>query len=89
MTVSGRLILVSGIGSVLGPLVGTTLMARYDINGVLYPIAAAALLLALLASDRSLSAVVPRHLQLTFRIMAQQAASLTHDPRDVSDEENK
>ena len=36
VAVSGRLILVSGLGSVIGPLVGTSLMARFDINGVFY-----------------------------------------------------
>ena len=43
--VSGRLILVSGLGSVLGPLIGTSLMARFEIDGVFYFMAAAVLLL--------------------------------------------
>ena len=47
VAVSGRLILVSGCGSVLGPLVGMSLMGRFDIDGVFYLMAAAALLLAL------------------------------------------
>jgi hypothetical protein len=83
VAVSGRLILVSGIGSVLGPLIGTTLMARFDIDGVIYLMAAAALLLAVLAAGRSLTAAAPRHLARTFRILAPQAASLAHDPLDT------
>ncbi len=40
VAVSGRLILVSGIGSVIGPIVGASLMARFDIDGVFYFMAA-------------------------------------------------
>ncbi|MFC7478600.1 MFS transporter [Dankookia sp. GCM10030260] len=86
VAVSGRLILVSGFGSVLGPLIGTSLMARFDIDGVFYLMAAAALLLALLAAGRSLTTVAPRHLTRTFRILAPQATALAHDPLDASDE---
>ncbi|MBV8973500.1 MAG: MFS transporter, partial [Sinobacteraceae bacterium] len=49
VAVSGRLILVSGVGSVLGPLIGASLMARFRIDGVFYFMAAAVLLLALAA----------------------------------------
>ena len=55
LAVSGRLILVSGLGSVVGPLVGTSLMTRFDINGVFYLMAAAAILLALMAAGRSMT----------------------------------
>ncbi len=36
VAVSGALILLSGLGSVAGPLIGTQLMVGFDINGVLY-----------------------------------------------------
>ena len=78
--VSSRLILLSGVGSVLGPLVGMSLMARYDIDGVLYMMAAAAIFLALVAAGRSLTAARPPRLARPFAILAPQAASLAHDP---------
>ena len=79
VAVSGRLILVSGFGSVLGPLVGAILMARFGIDGVFYFMAAAALLLALVAGAGHLMAAAPRHLERTFGILAPQAAALAHD----------
>ena len=36
VAVSGRLILVTGLGSVVGPLVGMSIMVRFDIDGVFY-----------------------------------------------------
>ena len=53
VAVSGQLILVSGLGSVIGPLIGTSLMARFSIDGVFYFMTAAALLLAFLAAGRA------------------------------------
>src|SRR5262249_5335653 len=47
VAVSGQLILVSGLGSVLGPLIGTSLMARFGIDGLFYFMAAVALFLSL------------------------------------------
>ena len=52
MPVSGRLILLSGLGSVLGPLIGMGLMARFGIDGVFYLMSAAALLVGLGVSQR-------------------------------------
>ncbi len=86
VAVSGQLILVSGLGSVLGPFIGTNLMARFDIDGVFYFMAAAALLLALLAAGRSLTTTAPPHLERSFQILAPQAAPLAHDPLGSSDE---
>ena len=42
----GRLVLISGLGSIVGPLIGTSVMARFSIDGLLYFMAAAALLFA-------------------------------------------
>ena len=55
VAVSGALILLSGVGSVVGPLIGTQLMVGFEIDGVLYLMAGAAMLLAVLAVGRSLS----------------------------------
>jgi MFS family permease len=86
IAVSSQLILLSGFGSVLGPLIGANVMARFDINGVLYMIAAAGSLLALLAVGRSLLAEPPRHLERPFAILAPQAAAIAHDPQGPSEE---
>ena len=80
VAVSGQLILVSGLGSVLGPLIGTNLMVRFEIDGVLYFMAAAAFLLAVLAAGRSLTTAAPLHLERPFRILTPQATPLAHDP---------
>jgi MFS family permease len=80
VAVSGRLILVSGFGSVLGPLIGAGVMARFDIDGLFYFMSAAALLLALVSGLRSVAATAPPHLERPFEILAPQAASLAHDP---------
>jgi MFS family permease len=79
VAVSGALILLSGLGSVAGPLIGTQLMVGLDINGVLYLMAGAALLLALLAVGRSLSRPSPAHRARTFEVLTPQAAPLAHD----------
>jgi MFS family permease len=86
VAVSSRLILVSGLGSVLGPLIGMSLKARYDIDGVFYLMATAALLLALLAAGRSFTSPSPLHLRRPFKILAPQAAPLAHDPLGSLDE---
>ena len=63
VAVSGRLILVFGLGSILGPLLGTSVVMGFGINGVLYLIATVALLLALFASVRSLTSTPPPHVK--------------------------
>jgi MFS family permease len=85
VAVSGQLILASGLASVLGPLIGTSIMARFGINGLFYFMAAAALLLALLAAGWSLATASPRHLRRPFEILASQAAPLAHNQLDSSD----
>jgi MFS family permease len=79
VAVSSQLILVSGIGSVLGPLLGTSVMARFDIHGKFYFMAAAAILLAVLAAAWSWIRPEPVHLARPFEILTPQAASLAHD----------
>lgn len=79
VAVSSQLILVSGLGSVVGPVIGTNIMGRADIDGVLYLMAGAALLLTLVAVGMSVIKASPRHLRRSFEILAPQAAPLAHD----------
>lgn len=80
VTVTGRLILVSGCASVAGPLIGTMLIEQYGINGVLYLLAGAALLLAGFAFAGTLISSPPPHRERPFEILAPQASPLAHDP---------
>jgi MFS family permease len=86
VAVSGRLILVSGVGSVLGPLIGASLMARFEIDGVFYFMAAAVLMLAVVAGLSGLTTPAPKHQEVPFEILAPQAGPLAHYPLDSSDE---
>jgi MFS family permease len=74
VAVSGRLILLSGLGSVVGPLIGASLMAHFGIDGVFYFMATTALFLTFLAIGRSLTTSAPRHIERSFEILAPQAA---------------
>ena len=86
IAVTGQLILVSGCASVVGPLMGTLLMQRYGIDGVLYLLAVAALLLAAFAAGGSMMWSSPLHRERSFEILAPQASSLAHDPLGSSEE---
>jgi MFS family permease len=86
VAVSGWLILVSGVGSVLGPLIGASLMAHFEIDGVFYFMVAAALLLTSAAGLGGLMSPAPKHLEAPFKIMAPQAGPFAHDPLDASHE---
>jgi len=69
VAVTGRLILVYGLGSALGPIVGMSVMDRFAIDGVFYLMAAAAFLMALLAGGRSLVSASPIHRARPFEIL--------------------
>ena len=86
VAVSGRLILLSGLGSVVGPLIGASIMAHFTIDAVFYFMAAAALFLTFLAVGRSFTTTAPHHVGRPFEILAPQAAQLAHTPLDASDE---
>jgi MFS family permease len=86
VAVSSRLILVTGLGSVLGPLIGMSLMERFEIDGVFYFMGIAGFLLAILAGGRSLISASPMHLERPFEILAPQAAVLAHDQLPSSDD---
>jgi len=85
VAVSGRLILVSGVGSVLGPLIGESLMKHFEINGVFYFMAGAVLLLAAVAGLGPLMTPAPKQQEVPFEILAPQAGPLAHDPLDSTD----
>jgi MFS family permease len=87
VAVSGRLILMSGLGSVAGPLIGTRLMASFAIDGVLYLIAVTALTLAVITSLRSRRVAPPLHQERPFDVLTPQASPLGHDPRSHEDED--
>jgi MFS family permease len=84
VAVSGRLILASGIGSVLGPLIGASLMAHFEIDGVFYFMAAAVLLVAIVAGLGVLMTTAPQRREVPFEILAPQAGPIAHDPLDSS-----
>ena len=86
VAVSGQLILVSGFGSVLGPLIGASLMAHFEIEGVFYFMAATVLLLAIVAVLGGLMTPAPKHLEAPFEILAPQAGPLAHDALEPSHE---
>jgi MFS family permease len=82
VAVSGRLILVSGVGSVIGPLLGTWIMAGFGINGVLYFLAVTAAVLTMLAWSRSTRVAAPPHEARPFDIVTPQASPLAHALRE-------
>ena len=59
IAVSGRLILIYGIGAALGPLLGSGVMSYFDVQGLFIFMAAVAALFALLALVRGLRVHAP------------------------------
>jgi MFS family permease len=59
VSVSGRLILISGVGSTLGPLLGSSVMSAFGIRGLFHYMAVVAALFALFALARALSVRPP------------------------------
>ena len=86
VAVSGQLILVSGLGSVLGPLIGASLMGHFKIDGVFYFMAAAVILLALVAGLGGWMTPPPKQQEMPFEILTPQAGLLAHDPLSSSAE---
>ena len=60
-------------------------MARFEIDGVFYFMAAAVLLLALVAGFGSLLTQPPMQREIPFEILTPQAGPLAHDPLDPLD----
>jgi MFS family permease len=84
VAVSGRLILVNGIGSSLGSLIGSVIMRIYDIDGVFYFMAAIAMVLATIASYRCARVKEAPHVPRPFDVLSPQAASLSHSYKKAS-----
>ncbi|MDR6828929.1 MFS family permease [Bosea sp. BE271] len=80
VAVSGRLILVSGFGSALGPLVGAGIMARFDIDGLLYFMAAIALALAAFAGLRMRMREAPDKVERPFEVIDPLNPAITQTP---------
>jgi MFS family permease len=80
VAVSGRLILVNGVGSVFGPLIGAGLMTHLEIDGVFYFMAVATAALALVAGLGALPTRPPALRKPPFRMLTPQAGPLAHDP---------
>ncbi|KFC75420.1 Twin-arginine translocation pathway signal precursor [Bosea sp. LC85] len=80
VAVSGRLILVSGFGSALGPMLGAAVMSRFDIGGLLYFMAAATILLAAVSGLRVLVKAPPVHVERPFEIIDPLTAPISQEP---------
>lgn len=81
VAVSGRLVLVSGFGSAPGPMIGSGVMARLDIDGLLYFMASIALLLAAVARLRIASRPPPAvRAERPFDIIDPTAAPISQEP---------
>jgi len=85
VAVSAWLILVSGLGSVAGPLIGASLMARFSIDAVFYFMAATAALLTVFAAALGFTVPPPQRQARTFDILAPQAALLAHDSLELAE----
>ena len=81
VAVSGRLILVSGIGSALGPILGAQVMARLDIDGLFFFMAAATTALAVVATARARIRPAPvQKSERPFDIIDPLAAPISQEP---------
>jgi len=84
MALSGRLILLFGLGCISGPLLGTVFVVSFGIDGVLYLIAAVALVLAFFAAARSLTLEAAPRVERGFGIVTPAAPLVTRDPTPQS-----
>lgn len=83
VAVSGRLVLVSGIGSALGPLLGAAVMARLDVYGLMLFMAAATLALAAVAGLRVRTRPPPEKVERPFGIIDPMAAPISQEPHET------
>jgi len=85
VVVSGRLILISGVGSALGPLLGSSVMSAFGIRGLFYFMAATAGAFGLFALARGLAVRPPSFKRSrVFLLQAVFAQDLAHAPREAS-----
>lgn len=71
VSVSGQLILLNGIASFAGPIIGTTVMGRGGIAGVFVYIATVAVLFIVVAGLRSFRVAAPKHKERPFVILTE------------------
>jgi MFS family permease len=86
VVVSGRVILISGIGSALGPILGATVMSAYGVVGLFYFMAGTATSFAIFALVRGIS-VEPPSFKRTRPFLLLQAIfsqDLAHMPEERS-----
>lgn len=83
VAVSGRLILVNGVGSVLGPLLGAGVMARFGIAGLLYFMAASALALTGFAALRMRMRAAPAKVERPFEVIDPLNPTISQEPEAV------
>jgi MFS family permease len=86
VAVSGRLILISGVGSALGPLLGSAVMSVYGVVGLFYFMATTAGLFSVFALTRGIMVAPPflkrkRPFEVLPTIFAQ---NLAHAPKDTA-----
>ena len=86
VAVSSRLLLVSGLGSVLGPLLGTGLIAQFGIDGMLYFMAATAFVLACIAAGWSFGSIPKQQFKRPFTMLAPQAVGVAYEPLPFADD---
>jgi MFS family permease len=84
VAVSGRLILISGIGSALGPLLGSAVMSEFGVVGLLHFMATTAGLFAVAALTRGLLVAPPSFKRSRPFLILQAifAQNLAHAPED-------
>jgi hypothetical protein len=82
-------ILLSGIGSVLGPLIGMSLKESFGIDGIFYLIIVAATILAVIAAGRSLTSALPSHLIRPFEMLAPQVPVIAHEPPAAREQQSR
>lgn len=79
VSISGRMILVSGIGSACGPVSASWIMGHLDIDGVLYLMAGAAGVLMAASLFRVLTRAEPNHEERPFAVVAPQSIQMAPD----------
>lgn len=83
VSTSGQLILIHGIASFAGPIIGAMMLGRGGINGVFFFMAAAALIFAAIAIVRSVRVAAPVHKERPFVLLNEQ---MSHSIAHVAEE---
>jgi len=84
VSISGRLILVSGIGSAIGPVTASWIMSYLDINGVLYFMAGATAVLGGAAMSRGVTRPAATPVESPFMVVAPLALQVAPEPPSLN-----